>query len=251
MPLSPDRFKPTFPLDVATIQKMKRAHINGSPRLVMLRFAGRWAGKFRGTRLRPVALLVGPIAGRWHTAEAAVTLSVVGQLIHDSNRHQDQAITKTLRSLELDGKPHYAICLGRFLELKQRLEKELHHDGLLDDRKQSIEQLVDSICLEVCQELCHAAALQDSLATALTSSDETTLSELNEASARVHQRVWQAYQTLSDTADRLAMLLKPGHTRACTTQESQILDRLLEVLRDENAVAKVVDERIRSELPQI
>ena len=109
--------------------------------------------------------------------------------------------------------------------------------------------MVDSICQEICNEISRLAAGKAALTDVLTSNDEKQLQQLTERMTSGHRRIMSAYTTLSETAKQLNPQLDPLPPEAKHSDESHVLDRLLEVLRDENEITRNVEERLRSELP--
>ena len=84
----------------------------------------------------------------------------------------------------------------------------------------------------------------------LTSGDSRRLDQLSDDVNTGHARIMHAYTTLSDTAEQLASVAQSLEKASSNrSDESSRLDRLVEHLREENEVTKVVDERIRTELP--
>lgn len=242
--------QPTFPLDDAHIRQLRRSIILQTPRLMGLQFLGVLGQLLQGTQLGPLAAWGQRAVTWWEDEERQLTLRVVRQLIDQSNQRQDATIRGMVDQLGREGHPQFAIALGKFLLLKQHIERELHQGGPLNSRKEKIEQLVDSICQEVCHEVHRLSMLESQVAEVLTSRDQQKLARLSELTHSGQARVMHAYSTLAQTADQLAILLVPGKNASLSNDENGALDRLLEILRAENSLTQVIDERLRTELPQ-
>lgn len=247
MPVIPIQLRPTFPLDEAKIRRLKREMIWRSPGLLAKRAIANVLHA-----IAPTTDFSKDLVASWQERDAELTARVVHEMIAESNKSQDEEIRKLVYNLNGVGKWQYAISLGKFLLLKQHIETSLHKNNKLTDRKQEIEKLVDSLCQETCQEIFEIATESDQLANVLTSGDQTRLDEFSARVSTGHSRMMHAYATLSSTAERLEILMEPGTERPDATQRKQSeLDRLIQVLREENEVSQAVDQRIRDELPRI
>ncbi len=178
-------------------------------------------------------------------------LAVLRGLIDESNRAQDAEIETLIDGLRQAGHAQYAISLSRFLLLKQHVEGQLHRDGRLTKRKEEVERLVDSLFREVCLQFQQLTHWKNRLGTVLTSRDPQALADLTERTNAGHERIMQAYATLFETSAQLGVLVSPGSARSEPRREIAELDRLIEHLREENDIARTVDERIRRELPSL
>ena len=247
MPVIPIQFKPTFPLDEVRIRKMKRQAIWKSAKMLTVRAVANFTKK-----VFPDSDLARDAGDAWNEMEEELTARVVRQLVNESNVSQDEEIRKLMRNLNGVGKWQYAISLGKILLLKQRIESDLHRSSKLTERKKEVEILVDSMCNEVCQEIFDIAHLNDQLSEILTSGDQNRLDELTDRVSTGHSRIMRAYATLSGTSEKLTDVLQPGTERPGVTQRKKSeLDRLIEVLREENEVSQAVEQRMRDELPDV
>ena len=247
MPVIPIRLKPTFPLDATKIRKLKREAIWRSPRKLAIRALANVS-----RMLIPTSDFSTDMRDAWSEIDDELTARVMQDMIQESNVGQDEEIRKLMRNLNGVGKWQYAISLSKILLLKQHIESDLHRSGHLNERKKEIEILVDSLCQEVCQEIYEIANISDNLAKILTSGDEERLTEMSGRVSRGHLRIMKSYATLSGTAGKLTAALEPGTERPdSSARQISELDRLINVLREENEVAEVVDQRIREELPPL
>lgn len=247
MPVIPIQLQPTFPLDAAKIRRLRRQAIWQSPKLLAMRsFAN--VAKF----LMPKSDLATDLNDSWSEMNDKLTAQVMQGMIAESNDGQDRQIRNLMRNLNGVGKWQYAISLGKILLLKQHIESDLHRGSRLTERKKEIEILVDSLCQEVCQEVYEIANLNDQLSEILVSGEQSRLDEMTERVSKGHTRIMHAYATLAGTADKLTVVLQPGTERPdSASRKTSELDRLIEVLREENEVAQAVDRRMRDELPEV
>ena len=251
MSVLPIELRPTFPLDEDRIRRMKRDLIWRSPRLVVGQALWRLATAVKAAGFSAETSLANRCLDWWSDIDQDLTAQVVRRLVDESNQSQDESIRTMILHLEDSGRTQYAISLGRVLLLKQHIESGLHRDGELTRRKKEIEKLVDSICQEVCNELFRIADSNDQLANILTSRNEQQLHEASDELRARHARIMQAYATLYDTANQLGVEYQPMTASSGQRIENAVLDRLIDNLREENELAKTVDERIRTELPRL
>lgn len=251
---------PTFPLDEMRIRRLRYRAILTRPRLLVARCAAAFAALAPLSTASRTNGIRATAVSTWKELDRELVLEIVRTLIDESNREQDESIQQMILQLKRSGNLEYGITLGKFLLLKQRVERELHMDGPVTDRKQEIEKLVDSVCLEVCHEMSRLSGAKTRLTKALTSGQEQDLEELEKETSAANRRIMTAYSTLSDIA---SLLLEVGNRRWAKVRHStatggenrledrHVLDRLLEVLRDEAETHRNVETRLRDELPHV
>lgn len=248
MVVVPIKLRPTFPLDAQRIKRLKEITIWGSMKLLAIRTAATLAEP-----LRPKSGPLASIVLRWQQLDTELTAAVVQKLIYDSNLEQDRRIRSMVHNLEQSGKYQYSISLGKFLLLKQHIERELHRRGELSERKLEIEKLVDSIAQEVCNEIHGIANLDDAMAQILTSNNHNELNAMSDKVNAAHARIMHAYATLTETAEQLpasSAIRQSSQGRGNKIDDMPVLDRLIENLKEENQLTKTVNERIQRELPR-
>ena len=250
--------KPTFPLDEAEInrrslwRKVEHPVSWGIP-LVCLA-----AGIALQSGLWPVVLLLtGGIFGVnwfWKHRSREVMAEVIEGMIAESNRTQDQKLSGIIRSYRARGLHHYATALGKFLLLKQHIEKRLHagraSEGITPTVEQ-VEKLVDNVCGAVCREFHKAASLDGELGDVLTSRDRSRLEALQKSRDEVLEAIMHAYETLYEA---LAAILDLESAREATAPDLEASTRqhldvpdlkdVLEKLQEENRLARRVRERL-------
>lgn len=245
---------PTFPLDDVEIRRRSRAAIAGSP-VTWLAFVGAVGiGLIAHANVLGYLLLLGIAAvglGRfWKARRPTLDARSMLALIRESNAVQDRELVRIGRQLELDGMPQYAVCLGRFLILKQKIESKLHEDRRLAPFRVEIESAVDGICAEVCREITAQCARERSLGEILTSRDPKRLEQIEAARRQSHAGILHAYTTLFQTHAEILAIPGPGlpletGTEAIPTREAPPeLHRMIDELRDETNLLSRTRNRI-------
>ena len=246
------RLKPTFPLDENRVRRRKLKLVFSSP-VTGLTYLGALivGGLFKTGGAGFGGLLAAATGGLfayWQTKNEELESKAIAELIQESNLAQDNELLRITDVLRREGHHPYANSLGRFVLLKQRIESQLHADGQVTRKEREIEVLVDSICAGVCDELTELVTLDRQLAGVLTSGDQAELESLTQRQRDCHHRVMHAYATMSQTADQIHDMLRPSAQPATKRdEESKILERLIEELREENEIAGRVQERMRDE----
>jgi hypothetical protein len=246
------RLKPTFPLDENKIRLRKLMHVVKSPITGVAFLGALILGKIAGFEEWGLAGVFGAASAglyrHWKKKSASIEDAVISELVRESNLAQDSELLRITDELRSRGHTQYSNSLGRFVLMKQRIETRLHQDGKITEKKKEIEILVDSICAGVCDELTELGMLERQLTDVLTSGDQAELKRLAERQTECHNRVMQAYTTISQTAaqidDMLAPSAQPVEVRR---EESKILDRLIDELKEENEVSSRVRDRLRNE----
>jgi hypothetical protein len=246
------RLKPTFPLDENAIRLRKLKLVFQSPLTGISLIGALVVGKIAGFGWPGVGTLLGAASAGlfayWKKKNDELDNGAISELVRESNLAQDSELLRITTVLRQRGHLQYSNSLGRFLLLKQRIEDRLHQDGSITNKKKEIEQLVDSICAGVCDELTELATLEKKLTDVLTSGDKTELQSLSQRQTECHNRVMHAYSTLSQTAGKIDEMLRPSVQPAeIRREESRVLDRLIEELKEENEVTARVQQRLRKE----
>jgi hypothetical protein len=241
---------PTFPIDEARIRARYRRQLSQAPYLYGWLVIGKLAHWFQRFESEVTQRFCRWGSERWSLVHQSLMLRSIRELASESNVQQDEAILRMMSQLSEAAQPQYAICLGKFLLLKQDIERELHRDSAIDERRKHLENLVDSVCNEVCRDIFRLSKANDALAEVLTTGSANDLDSHSKQLNEGHARISHAYGTLSDIASQLAILLNPG-AEPSGSEETKVLDQLLEILKSETRVAKIVDERIRNELPNL
>ncbi len=250
----PTRFKlkPTFPLDENQIRLRKLKYVLKSPLTGIALIGALILGKLAGFEEFGMTAVFGAAAaglfGHWKKKNAQLENMAISELVHESNLAQDCELLRIATLLRTQGHTQYSNSLGRFALLKQRIEDRLHQDGQITEKKKEIEILVDKICAGVCDELTELAMLEKQLTDVLTSGDRGELESLTEWQTACHNRIMHAYSTISETASQIDTMLAPSvQPVEIRREESKILDRLIEELKEENEVSTRVHERMREE----
>jgi hypothetical protein len=136
------------------------------------------------------------VSRHWKKRRHKIDALSLRELIEESNEAQDQELKRIISNLQSKGLPQYALCLGRFLFLKQKIEKEVHRGRHLAIFSEEVEKGVDGICAEVCREITGIRAREEALGEILTSRDVTRLERLETARRESHAAILHAYTSL-------------------------------------------------------
>ncbi|NNE92366.1 MAG: hypothetical protein HKN23_12020 [Verrucomicrobiales bacterium] len=201
--------KPTFPLDQNEIERRCRAErishpitwgsILGAAILPWLATDGVFPALFGMMVCFGFAAL--GISIFWSGKQQEITSKVVEEMISESNAEQDRRLSKIVAQYRGRGMHHYATALGKFLLLKQNIEKRLHPGGQVTEMSEQIERLVDSLCANVCREFDKVAELDRQLGDVLISGEKARLESLQSDRTEVLEAIMQAYGTIYETLD--------------------------------------------------
>ena len=178
----------------------------------------------------------------WRAQTRYLERRIAGHLINKSNREQDTTITEQMAELSNSGREGYAITLGKFLQLKQAIEAELHSDGKATEDEKNVEGLVDTLCAGVCEQFQAITRIERRQA-AVTRSDEE-YSALEESRRELLGQVIDSFKSLKRTSKELAYILDPTKVAAAHEKPARDLGELAENLRAEEEIARRTRERM-------
>jgi hypothetical protein len=228
-----DRMRSTFPLDESAIARAALRQICTAPVT--------WAPLVPVVAAYTVFDVPGLIAlafgvvvalaifAYWRKQWPEITDALRRVQIHDHNLAQNELLKTSARKLLQGGEPDFASRLEDFLKVKILVERRLHEDGALSEQKIQIEQLVDSLCFGVRDEL--------------TGMAEHGKSHDPEDRRGTLNRVSTAYETLRATVAELDTILGPSDSPAALAGAS--LEEITRRLHDEAEIARRVRARLR------
>lgn len=247
------RVAPTFPLDDQRIRKRSHQRMLASPITwgsLIATFGLAFALQANGLGMMFMLLVTTFVLSRfWRAQTAKMHATSIRELVRESNIAQDHELVQIIRTLDDRGVHSYAITLGRFLLLKQKIEGELHQRDHLAPFAEEVEKGVDGICTEVCREITEQMAREAQLGDVLTSRNKERLERMESARREAHASILHAYTTLYQTHAELVGL----NPRTLASPESsppdlpsgQRLRELVAKLRDESEVITRTQQRIR------
>jgi hypothetical protein len=174
-------------------------------------------------------VVVGGLGLYWRVQWDGLTASLRQKMIADHNAAQNALLRDAAKKMRSAGARTEAKLLDRFIELKAQVESRLHAGGVLTQQKMQMDQLVDSLCFGVRDQLCGLAGLGNS--------PEAIPPE------KVHSQVAAALATLEGTVGELDVILGPGEAPAGLADGS--LDEVMRRLREESEIARRVQARLR------
>jgi len=249
---------PTFPMDDARIRDRSRETMLRSPATWMPLLAAGAAGFALDAGVAGFVLLLDAttalVTRYWKKRRASVDAASLRELIGESNAAQDQELKRIIGSLESKGLPQYALCLGRFLFLKQKIEKDLHRGKHLAVFAQEVEKGVDGICAEVCREITGIRTREGQLGEILTSRDPALLERLESARRESHAAILHAYTSLYQVhAEIVGLGADPTAQKSkedAPEVPGQRLQEILGGLRDEADMIARTHAQIRRSLEE-
>lgn len=245
---------PTFPLDDDRLRERSRSKILRSPVSWGGLVAATIAGSVLGAGPMGFLLLYGGtlwgLREFWKRKRPSLDAASMRELIAESNANQDRELLRIIQRLETGGLPQYAMCLGRFLSLKRRIEGTLHQERHLSPFAPEIEKGVDGLCSEVCREITSLRERERGLGEVLTSRDRETLDRFEAARRDSHAAILHAYTSLYQVHAELLGLdaVKSGGPlpeEAGQGAAAKPIDRIVGKLREEADLLARAHARIR------
>ena len=244
---------PTFPMDDVRIRDRSREAILRSPLTWAPLIIAGAVGFALDAGFAGFIILFGAtvalVSRYWKKQRHAVDAASRRELIGESNEAQDQELKRIIGNLASKGLPQYSLCLGRFLFLKQKIEKELHRGKHLAIFSEEVEKGVDGICAEVCHEITRVRSREEELGDILTSRDAARLERLETARRESHAAILHAYTSLYQVHAEILGLGSDPTERKTPDDERELpgqrLQEILGGLRDEADMIARAHARIR------
>jgi hypothetical protein len=176
------------------------------------------------------ALVFGGVAAYWRKQWNDLTAKLRRETIAEHNRLQDLLLKKTADEFQLAKENGFARKLEQFRGVKRKVEARLHEDGEITAQKIQLEQLIDSLCFGV----------RDQLEGVLLR--ERKGEEVDRAP--VLAQVEDAYRTLQTTVAEIDTILGPSDVPGGATNSS--IEEITRRLREETEIARRVQARLRT-----
>lgn len=173
----------------------------------------------------------------WKTHKTELDKRVIESLISQSNTEQNNVLINRCNDLARSGYRDYGVTLASFLKIKKQIEGTLEENNEYSKSREKVENLVDTLCFEVSEELTQLVALQK----------KKRWRKKTEAQYKnIASRIQSAYQILENTWEDLDQILDPTYGLE-GTQKSK-LDSVIQELEEENTLSKKIRERIQTEI---
>jgi hypothetical protein len=230
-----DNFRSTFPLDdralarqalrqvlldpitwVPLVPAVAAYTIFDVPALLALAFGG---------------VVLGGVGAYWRKQWSGIMEGLRRKKITDHNRAQNAILGAAADELRMAGSTNYAEKLEQFIEIKRGVEQRLHEDGTITSQKVQLEQLIDSLCFGV----------RDQLTT--LAQKEKDREPIDRKAAL--KRVDEAFETLRTTVSEIDMILGPADAPGGAASAS--IEEVTRRLREETEIARRVQARLRAE----
>jgi hypothetical protein len=250
---------PTFPVDDERLRELRWKRIGRSPvtwgGFIAAGALGFAMGMGFAGYVAIYALTAMGLHKYWLKHRAALDAASLRDIIHESNTAQDEELKRIIVHLNMAGDPQYALCLGRFLALKQKIEAELHRGAHLSGFAREIEKGVDGICAEVCREITRLRGREQEVGDVLTSRDLSRLDRLDAARRESQAAILHAYTSLYQTHAGILGLeatSKAGvfHEESKESEPGKKLNQILGDLRDEADLIIRTHARIKESLAE-
>jgi hypothetical protein len=230
-----DNFRSTFPLNDAAIARRALRQILTDPiswvPLVPAVAAYTIFDVPAFLALAGGALVLGGVGAYWRKHWADITGKLRRTAVAEHNRAQDAILKAAVDELRLAKESALAQKLEQFVRIKVQVETRLHEDGEFTAQKIQLEQLVDSLCFGVRDQL-QALVLKESKG-----------EEVNRKA--VLAQVDDAFKTLQATVAELDTILGPTDAPGGATNAS--IEEITRRLREETEIARRVQARLRAQ----
>ena len=177
------------------------------------------------------AVVLGGVGAYWRKRWSGIMEELRRKKITDHNRAQNAILAAAADELRLAGSASYAQKLEEFIEIKRGVEQRLHEDGVITSQKVQLEQLIDSLCFGV----------RDQLST--LAQKEKNREPIDRKAAL--KRVDEAYETLRTTVSEIDTILGPADAPGGASSAS--IEEVTRRLREETEIARRVQARLRAE----
>lgn len=177
------------------------------------------------------AIVLCGVGAYWRKQWSGIADGLRRQAITDHNRAQDAILKAATDEFRLAKETACAHKLEQFRAVKQKVEQRLHEDGEITAQKIQLEQLVDSLCFGVRDQL-QALALKE------------RNGEPVDRKAVLAQ-VDAAFGTLQSTVAELDIILGP--TDAPGGARNATIEEITQRLREETDIARRVQARLRAQ----
>lgn len=174
-------------------------------------------------------LVVAGLAGYWRLRWHGIEEGLRRAMIREHNEAQNSALQESATLMRGNGAGAEAEQMEKFIELKAKVERRLHGGGLLTEQRMQLDQLVDSLCFGVRDQLCALAGLERS--------------EIPVLRANAQSQVAAAFTTLTATVEELDTILGPS-APALTSPDAS-LEEVMRRLREEAEIARRVQARLQ------
>ena len=244
---------PTFPVDDERIRSRRWERIAKSPVTIGTIIAAGGLGFAIGAGFTGFvaiyALAAIGLRKYWEKQLPALDAASLRDPINESNAAQDEELKRIIGHLGTSGQAQYALCLGRFLVLKQKIEAQVHRGKHLATFAMEVERGVDGICAEVCREITRLREREEEVGEVLTSRDLSRLDRLDVARRDSQAAILHAYTSLYQI--HASILGLASSTKAEEPKEGEPgrkLNQILGDLRDEAELIERTHARIRESL---
>ena len=251
------QLEPTFPLDAEEIRR--RIQQSLLKQLAPFAIAGLIISVVLAYPLGMAGCLLG-LGGTafglrrfFKNSHSKVEARVIIDMIRESNQSQDRQLREIIVEFQRQGMHAYAVALGKFLLLKQRVEGNLHQKELSSLGNQNLDNLIDRICSLTCDHLWKLGDLDGQIGAALTAANEELLRSLEHRRVQILIHVQRAYSTLYECLDmvlgcRASLKAEAEYSRVIDASTLTAMDKAIAELEQENLAFRRLTQRVRADL---
>ena len=194
------------------------------------------------------ASIAGTLVGlgvHWKKRLVQLDPELRSELVERSNQRQSEALRERIRELSKSGFDQYAVHLRNFTQVKATIEKELHSRGELDEKKERIEHLVDTLVADVANQFETLTVLSgqaEKLKNSTSESAVTRLEQVEKSRLDLAKQIERAYLALREIGRNVDDLIDP--LPSTQSAVSSRLEETISNLHDEAEVAQGVAGRL-------
>lgn len=177
------------------------------------------------------SVVLGGVGAYWRKQWSGLVGNLRRQSVAEHNRLQDVVLKKAADDFQAAKENGFARKLEQFRVVKHKVEARLHEDGAFTAQKIQLEQLIDSLCFGV----------RDQLEAVLRQEEKGDVVDRDGVLAQVEE----AFRTLQAAVSELDTILGPTAVPGDTTQAS--IEEITQRLREETEIARRVQARLRAQ----
>lgn len=186
----------------------------------------------------------------WISKNKRLEQTVIRELITESNVEQNRRLHEQATMLFDRGFNYYGSMIISFITLKKSIEGALHTDKTLSEKKQEIENLVDTIVFGASDQVTRLVNLENQLGPNTPFSIANThRKKVAQARHELSNQLEEAFTTLTTTNDKLAMIINPAHQidTSKPTKPDCLVKSAINNLNEEQQLVERIRERLELE----
>lgn len=214
-----DPLRPTLPLPDWKIRDRKLQIIKDSPITKQAAIGGGVGGILTAFMfaspfafLGVAGLAAGGLGVYWYRELKRQEPEIARQLVHESNHAQKVELLARAQKLKDDGYESHAKVLKNFIQVKIEIEDDVHRSGEIDEAKQRIENLVDTLVADVAEQFNTLVKLdqhQKRLERSGGAKADERRTEIQKTKEHLASQIERAYSALLEIGGNVPDILDP------------------------------------------